>query len=167
MAVEIHQKEPKVVGEIALEEEHPSKLDHKTPLIQRILTVLRDAELVTEIQEMTVRLCLDEVIVNAIRHGNKFDENKTFRTTLYIQPHTNSWAVRIEDQGAGFDPADVPDVNDPASLLLEGGRGILLISEFMDEIWYYDGGRRVQLTKRPERTKGLWNRIARLFGRGG
>ena len=112
-------------------------------------------------EEMKVRLCLDEVMVNAIKHGNRMDENKTWRTKVMVDDR--QWAVRVEDQGEGFDPVDVPDINDPASLLLEGGRGILLITEFMDEIWYYDGGCRVQLTKRLHSNTGFWSKVKKLF----
>ena len=164
MRLEIYDQPPAEFGTVALEEELPSRLDVKTPLIQRILKLLGDKGMMPEGDEMKVRLCLDEVMVNAIKHGNNMDENKTWKTSVILGD--KKWAVRIEDQGDGFDPVDVPDVNDPASLLLEGGRGILLITEFMDEIWYYQGGCCVQLTKNLYKNSGFMGKLKKLFGFG-
>ncbi len=145
-SVVIYAEPPREVGEVVLDERVPSKLDEKTPLITRILDILMDRRFIDEYENPLVRLCLDEAIVNAIRHGNKYDEAKI----VHVQLFTNQveWAIRIEDQGEGFDPADVPDPSDPESLILEGGRGILLMNEFMDEVYYFDGGRGLQLAKR-------------------
>ncbi len=164
MRLLIYDNPPAEFGEVALQEELPSVFEVKTPLIQRILTLLSERGMMTEDDEMKVRLCLDEVMVNAIKHGNRMDENKTWKTSVIVGEQ--KWAVRIEDQGAGFDPVDVPDINDPASLLLEGGRGILLITEFMDEIWYYKGGCCVQLTKNLNSDSGFLGKLKKLFGFG-
>lgn len=144
--MKINEGEPRTIGRAILSERVPSRLDEKTPVIQRILEVLRDEEVVEEVDEMTVRLCLDEAIINAMRHGNGLDETKFVEIDLFADDR--EWAIRIHDEGEGFEPGDVPDVNDPESLLLEGGRGILLITEFMDEVFYYDGGRGLQLARR-------------------
>lgn len=162
MLLEIYDDPPAEFGEVALHEELPSRLEVKTPLIQRILALLSERGMMAQEDEMKVRLCLDEVMVNAIKHGNRMDQNKTWKTSVILGEQ--KWAVRIEDQGDGFDPGDVPDINDPASLLLEGGRGILLITEFMDEIWYYQGGCCVQLTKNLNSNSGLLDKLKRLFG---
>jgi len=56
--------------------------------------------------------------------------------------------VLVEDEGRGFAPESVPDVDDPASLDLERGRGVLLMQEYMDEVYYFNGGASVLMTKR-------------------
>ena len=45
-----------------------------------------------------------------------------------------------EDEGEGFKPSDVPDPDDPESLLLEHGRGIVLMKSIMDDVRYYRNG---------------------------
>jgi len=144
--IEIREEPPADVGRSILEMEVPSKLAEKEPTIERLLGVLRDKNFIDRDAEMKARLCLDEVIVNAMEHGNKLDEAKTVRIELFAS--TSRWAIRVRDEGEGFEPQDVPDPDDPMSLFMESGRGVLLINSFMDEVHYYDGGRAVQLAKR-------------------
>ena len=47
-----------------------------------------------------------ESVVNAIKHGNKGDENK--RVSLVLTSHPHALEVRVQDQGQGFDPAVRP-----------------------------------------------------------
>ena len=54
----------------------------------------------------------------------------------------------IEDEGRGFDPADLPDPTDPENLLKAHGRGLLLVRTFMDEVSHNDRGNAVTLVKR-------------------
>lgn len=54
----------------------------------------------------------------------------------------------IRDQGCGFSVADVPDPRDEIHLHHIGGRGILLMREYMDEVQYNDTGNEVRLVKR-------------------
>lgn len=54
---------------------------------------------------------------------------------------------RVSDDGAGFDPATLPDPTDAANLLKLSGRGILLIRTFMDEVTFEDGGRTIVMRK--------------------
>ncbi|MBI4613247.1 MAG: ATP-binding protein [Planctomycetes bacterium] len=143
--ITIYPTEPQDFGQVILAAEIASRLEEKTPIISRILDILREERFINGDEEMQVRLCLDEAIINAMKHGNNFDEEKKVRIRVFAD--TYRWAIRIHDEGKGFTPEDVPDVNDPESLFLERGRGILLITEFMDQVWYYDGGRAVQLTK--------------------
>ena len=54
----------------------------------------------------------------------------------------------IEDEGAGFDPAALPDPTDPENLMKAHGRGLLLVRTFMDEVTHNDRGNAVTLVKR-------------------
>ena len=57
----------------------------------------------------------------------------------------------VEDEGRGFDPADLPDPTDPENLLKAHGRGLLLVRTFMDEVSHNDRGNAVTLIKRAGR----------------
>jgi anti-sigma regulatory factor (Ser/Thr protein kinase) len=59
-----------------------------------------------------------------------------------------SWTFRISDRGTGFRPDQVPDPNDPDSLLLEHGRGIRIMLDWLDELTYYHGGSTAHLCRR-------------------
>lgn len=53
----------------------------------------------------------------------------------------------ITDEGPGFDASDLPDPTDSANLLAVGGRGIMLMRTFMDEVTYSDDGSCVSMVK--------------------
>ncbi|MFG0332442.1 MAG: ATP-binding protein [Maioricimonas sp. JB049] len=92
-----------------------------------------------------MRLALEEAIVNAIKHGNGFDPDKSVRITCEIDDQ--QVLVTIEDQGEGFDPEDVPDPTAEENLERPSGRGIMLMRAFMTSVEYGIGGNCVRLTK--------------------
>jgi CheY-like chemotaxis protein len=56
----------------------------------------------------------------------------------------------IADEGPGFDPSALPDPTDPANLGRVGGRGLLLIRTFLDEVRFNPSGNEITLVKRRE-----------------
>ena len=54
-----------------------------------------------------VKLALEEALVNAIKHGNQMDRAKKVHVAYRLAP--GHFEVHITDEGAGFDPCDVPD----------------------------------------------------------
>ena len=79
--------------------------------------------------QFAVRLALEEALVNAIKHGNRSDSAKEARLRSYITSDFVLFAV--EDEGAGFDPAAVPDPLAPENLERPCGRGLFLIRTYM------------------------------------
>lgn len=116
-------------------------------LLERIVGKIETLESFSPHDAFGIRLALDEAIVNAIKHGNQFHPEKTVRVICLIQD--DLFRVEIEDQGAGFNPAEVPDPTDDENLELPCGRGIMLMRSFMSTIEYNDKGNRVLLEKRP------------------
>lgn len=99
-----------------------------------------------------VGVAVRESVANAIKHGNKNDASKMvfveFGGTFGPVPEL---AIRVRDQGAGFDPEDVADPLAPENLLKGSGRGIFLIRSFMDEMVLQrapEGGMEVRMIKR-------------------
>jgi len=92
-----------------------------------------------------VQLAFVEAIVNAIRHGNRFDPNKT--VGVEVQCNCESIRIRIADQGNGFDPAAVPDPRSDELLEIPGGRGVLLIHELMSCVEYNERGNEITMIK--------------------
>ena len=76
---------------------------------------------------MSVRECM----VNAVVHGNRYNARK--KVHVMIQRTSDRLAVVIQDEGDGFDMADLPDPLANENLLRHSGRGLLLIQAFMDE----------------------------------
>ena len=54
----------------------------------------------------------------------------------------------IRDEGPGFDPRCLPDPLDPECFDKAGGRGILLMRTFMNEVQFNSTGNQVTLVKR-------------------
>ncbi len=54
----------------------------------------------------------------------------------------------VRDEGRGFNVAAVPGSNRPGDLEKEGGRGLVLMRAFMDEVAYNELGNEVTMIKR-------------------
>ena len=121
-----------------------------------------------------VGIAIEEALINALYHGNLGigsevrEQGLEVYTTLAEERreqapyrdrciHVTATATRseatyvIRDEGDGFDPSVLPDPTDPSNLELPGGRGLLLIRTFMDEVRYNETGNEITMIKwRPE-----------------
>ena len=100
-----------------------------------------------------VAVAVRESVINAIKHGNGGDARK--RVFVEFTPIENEdppgLAIRVRDEGPGFDPATLPDCVAPENLLKGSGRGIFLIRSFMDEFVLErapEGGMELRMVKR-------------------
>ena len=90
----------------------------------------------------TVKLGLHEALVNAVKHGNNLDPDKSIKVKRIITPNWCVW--QIQDQGNGLEekkrifhlPKRVDSVN---------GRGLYIIHECFDDVRWSPKGNRVQL----------------------
>lgn len=94
----------------------------------------------------SIHLAAEEAIVNAIVHGNKLDPAKRVHVECLVSPDVVR--VEITDEGAGFDPAKVPDCTMDDRLEVPSGRGVMLMRTFMTRIEYNAKGNRVLMEKR-------------------
>ena len=93
-------------------------------------------------------VALDEAFVNAVKHGNKFDVTKLVRISAEVSSKEARFTV--EDEGEGFNVAEIPDPTDPENLFKTSGRGVLIIHNVMDEVRYNERGNRLEMVKRSE-----------------
>lgn len=93
----------------------------------------------------SVHLALEEALVNAIRHGNRSDPCKHVYVLCKLSPE-RLW-IEIRDEGAGFNPDEVPDCTDPERLEIPSGRGIMLMRAFMSRVEYNELGNCVVMEK--------------------
>ena len=70
----------------------------------------------------------------------------TVKTNVLVDRETVQFVV--EDEGEGFDLSVVPQSGDPQALKDGVGRGLVLLTTFMDEVMFEKGGRKVTLVKR-------------------
>jgi serine/threonine-protein kinase RsbW len=103
----------------------------------------------SETDIFAIRLALEEALVNAVKHGNKLDPKKTVKVQYHINDQRAD--IAIEDQGAGFNPAELPDPTADENLEMCSGRGILLMRAYMSSVVFNPAGNKVTLTKFNER----------------
>jgi serine/threonine-protein kinase RsbW len=103
--------------------------------------------------QFAIKLALEEALINAIKHGNKLDKDKSVRIEWRVT--RDATEISIEDEGPGFDRKSVPDPTDVANLEKLTGRGILLIEAYMTSVRYSNGGRRVHLLKQNTPAPGV------------
>ena len=103
----------------------------------------------TEDARHWIGLALREAVANAIKHGNLQDPEKQVEIQANFAPEEVE--IRIDDEGAGFDPQGVVDPLAPENLFRASGRGIFYMRKFMDEVEFESGpsgGTRLRLRKR-------------------
>lgn len=72
------------------------------------------------------------------------------RIHLHVQMCEDEARFVVRDEGPGFDTSRIPQQLDQEALSREGGRGLLLMRTFMDEVRFNDRGNEVTLVKRRE-----------------
>jgi serine/threonine-protein kinase RsbW len=100
-----------------------------------------------------VSVAIRESVINAIKHGNRNDAAKHVFIEFETATTSNGpeLAIRVRDQGEGFDPETVANPLDPENLLKSSGRGIFLIRNFMDDVQLQrapEGGMEIRMVKR-------------------
>jgi anti-sigma regulatory factor (Ser/Thr protein kinase) len=123
----------------------PSRLDVRDGVIRDVLAVLSEGG--CRLDPYVEWLCLDELISNAIIHGNGEDPRKT--VTVRAFRRRDRWGYEIADQGAGLDPETLDaHLRRPPQVTSPGGRGLALVFASGAEIRLLDGGRRVVVVRR-------------------
>lgn len=162
--------------EFALHLENDSTLiDPLVDVVQRMVEKMR---LCDATGRMRIGIALEEALLNALYRGNLelgFEEMQEDRANLLqglsiglaeqrrdqapysqrkifiharVTPDEARFVVR--DEGPGFDVSPIADCDDPTALARRGGRGLVLMRTFMDEVSYNDLGNEVTMVKRKE-----------------
>ena len=110
------------------------------PLLELLLEPVVCARQLADLQ-----LGLQEVLVNAVRHGNGNDPAKCLRVRRILTP---GWVVfQVQDEGSGVAPTD-RGVALPEQLDALSGRGLFLIHQCFDDVRWSARGNRVQVAAR-------------------
>jgi anti-sigma regulatory factor (Ser/Thr protein kinase) len=86
-------------------------------------------------------VAVGEALANAAEHGYRPDGS----VTLSVRVTNDAFEAHVTDDGQGFRP---PVTHETPSPFLERGFGIHIMRTIMDDVDFYDGGRRVVLIKR-------------------
>lgn len=121
--------------------EIPARRELLNETIQCIVSYLDE----TKFNMWFMRLAIEEALINAMEHGNKFDHSKTIY--LEVELRNKSCRITVRDQGKGFDCNMVHDPLSEERFDKQRGRGIFLMRKIMDEVIYSRNGREVSLIK--------------------
>jgi len=127
-----------------IKETIPSKLEIVPDSIAKLIERLHDLPLDEDVI-FSVKLCLQEAVVNAVKHGNKFNEK--LKVQIVISVEDGHLDLAVTDQGTGFVPKEIPDPTTPENIAKLSGRGIFLIKKNMNKVRFANGGRTIRMTK--------------------
>jgi len=115
-------------------------------VIMEILYELSKEVPLSEQDRLDLNLLLEEVVTNAIQHGNQFD---TRRKVHIILEHDNDIVtIRVRDEGQGFNYQKLPDIKESNEKMNSFGRGIFLIKKIADDVSFDETGSEVCIRKR-------------------
>lgn len=141
-------------------------------IISRLELPMVELDLFDEGERMQIAMALDEALLNAMIHGNlevssELRQNddgapyvnmiaqrkeetpyKDRKVTIKLEATNEQITFTIRDDGPGFDAAALRDPTDPENIERAGGRGLLLINAFMDEVSHNEVGNEIRMTKR-------------------
>lgn len=119
-----------------------------SPFVDHVMRSINILRITSDI-EIDIEVALREAVLNAIIHGNGEDPQKHVYVTISCGTD-GEVAMRIRDEGAGFDSSSVPDPTVPEHRMSTHGRGIYLMRALMDEVSFEEGGTVVYMRKSPD-----------------
>jgi serine/threonine-protein kinase RsbW len=113
--------------------------------IQTLIDEALKASAYTEHDIFSIKIAVEEALVNAIKHGNQMDADK--RVFVSYEVTVERFDIWITDEGQGFNPEEVPDPTAIENIERPCGRGLLLMRGFMTEVQYLGKGNIVRMSK--------------------
>jgi|SRR6187402_3650175 len=112
-------------------------------LLENLIEEIADKHQVSDDTFANMMTCLNEVVSNAIIHGNKRDPNKKVIVNAEIEGRRITWTVT--DEGEGFDYVHLADPTAPENLESLTGRGVFIIKHLADQCVFNAAGNEVEL----------------------
>ncbi len=128
-----------------------SDIGNMGKVVEDILNYLKDLSCIHE--ECFIfdsKVILNELILNAIKHGNKEDRNKTVKITAALIKN-RYLLLQVEDEGDGYNYN--PDSNKDLrcwddGFLPENGRGMTIVRCLCDRLKFNKNGNKIAVLKR-------------------
>jgi len=146
------------------------------PLVDAVQQLIERTEFCDPTTRLRIGVALEEALLNAIYRGNlevgaeELQEERARllqgdgaslieqrrnqppyrdrKTLVRISLTRDEARFTVRDEGPGFDVTPVAKADDPAAITREGGRGLVLMRTFMDEVSYNAAGNEVTMIKR-------------------
>jgi serine/threonine-protein kinase RsbW len=126
--------------------EVPGQIGAISPAVDEVLAVI-DRMGCAAGKEFEVETSVREALANAIRHGCERDPDKKVQVCVACDD-SRGMLIVVRDPGPGFDVESIPNPVEGENLFSQGGRGIFLINELMDDVSYEKGGTEIRMRKR-------------------
>jgi anti-sigma regulatory factor (Ser/Thr protein kinase) len=101
------------------------------------LSALHDSGLASSVDSNTFHLVFDEVLSNAIQHGNRNNPDK--RIAVKITPLPDNLIITVKDEGAGFSPFSISDPRNTENINKNSGRGLFILQNIAEVSWNAQG----------------------------
>jgi serine/threonine-protein kinase RsbW len=111
--------------------------------LESLIENIADRYHISEDTFANMMTCLNEALINAMKHGNKMDPNKKVIINAEVEPKRIIWTVT--DEGEGFDYTHLPDPTAPENLENLAGRGVFIIKHLADQCIFNASGNEVEL----------------------
>ncbi len=118
---------------------HPESVSEVEPFVEKLV----DRYNLDPDKQCNILISLTEAVTNAIVHGNCEQEAKTVQ--VRSRKEKNCIALRVSDEGKGFDYKSLPDPTAPENLYRCGGRGVFLMKQLSDNIRFINNGSTVEM----------------------
>ena len=123
----------------------PSALEYVGPAVE-LIAGHAPPSLSPRRVRFNLRTALAEALANAIAYGNLHDTSRVVR--VRVEADRLGVRIHVRDDGAGFDPAAVPDPTLPQNLEREVGRGLFVLRHLVDHVAFNATGNEICLTLR-------------------
>lgn len=131
----------------------PSNLNNIGMVVKEFICSLQNSY--GKVNDSTIfelQVILNEVLINAVRHGNREDERKYVKVQAGVSGQ-NVMFIIVEDEGGGYDFSDTCscrkpycEVTDPLDIT-ESGRGIMIIRSLCDIVKVNAKGNKIVILK--------------------
>ncbi len=113
-----------------------------SPMVQSLMEVVKETDCAAG-KEFEVEIALQEALANAVVHGCRNDPAKVVECELACRDA--ELLIVVRDPGPGFDPLAVPNPVAEENLCSSHGRGIYLIRQLVDDVWFERAGSEIHI----------------------
>jgi serine/threonine-protein kinase RsbW len=121
------------------------RLEAISPAVERMMAEVQAMEC-SRGREFEIETALREALANAVRHGCGNDATKEVEACVACD-ESRGMLIVVQDPGLGFDPRAIPSPTIGQNIFRHHGRGIYLINQLMDEVWFEKGGTEIRMLK--------------------
>ena len=111
--------------------------------LEDLIESLSDTYNISEDTFANMMTCLNEALINAIKHGNKMDPHKIVIVNADVDNKKIIWTVT--DEGPGFDYVHLADPTAPENVENLTGRGVFIMKHLADQCIFNTSGNEVEL----------------------